>query len=190
MFTSKSSIVPYVCGSEIGNWSGISDLCKNKNWTQPVIHVQPILEEGVQLAEYISGANFEIINKLRDGKMSLFDLTTHIARSQIESSAKNQLLEKIEEAADDAQSTSRGMHTMFAGFARVLDGIESYAKRMHRHLKRQDSFLSRWWKSNGTELEIDRQSFEKDLEELDTEVKIVANNTDKVNSMLGMYVSR
>lgn len=168
----------------------VFDLCKDKNWIRPVIRVQPTLEESVRLAEHISEVNFGVVSKLRDGKMSLYDLTTHIARSGIELLSKNELLEEIETAAKDAQRTSRAIHKMFAGFAGALDGIESYAKRMYRHLTWQGSFLSRWWKSKGTALIIDPQSFEKDLEILDGKVNVVAANADSVNSMLGMYVSR
>ena len=188
MFFSKSTLVSYACSNEVGDLPFFSELCADQNSTQMVIRVKPFMEENLVLAERISMTDVDTTGKLAEARMSLFDLTTLVSFCQLEPSAKHQLMEKIDETADHAQLASRGMHKMLAKFNNALGEMESYAKRLFKHLRNQKSFFSRWTAKAGELVIV--EYFKNDLETLENEVARIANDTEKVNSMLGMYFSR
>lgn len=182
----KPNFMNSICKHEIGTLPYISDLCNSTNWTQTIINVRPSLNASIELAEYISQTNFDIITNITNARKSLFELTTLIERSHIEPNAKDDLRKGIDKTTDEAVLATRGIHRMFSKFAVVLDATVDYAKRMHRRLTQERSFLFRWFESNRTTLKIDCQSFAEDLKNLEKEIGIVMEDTIKVYGMLGM----
>ena len=190
LFITKPDLLTLVCHSSISNSSFISDLCaeiSKTNSTQIVIPTDSFIQGSVTVAERLSNTDVAMTVRITEVKISLLDLQAGVAFGQLSTAEKDELLKKMGDITDLAQSTIRGMHKMLANYNSALEELARYAKNLRTYLIPERSIFSRLLsKPKPVEVAIIPEQYITDLQIVEREIEGVIYNTENVNSKLGM----
>ena len=142
--------------------------------TRAAAALDSILINSVSIAEQLSETDISVPIKIAEVKLSLIDLQTNIAFSQLDQTTKSELQGGIDEVKSSATSAISKVYRMLASFNGALAKIEIYTRSLFNILAK---------KTGSKEIPSELKAY---LEHIESEVERIMRNAGDAHLNVGM----